>query len=210
MSNSSIYKKIEEKALKEAQEIKNQGIKKAEDARAFILQEATDRVNKMLSDIEAKNAEILKTKITEFSQAIRQKTLACKKEIISEVFTLANNKLLELGDDDFINLVIKLIKDSDIKGNETIIVSKNEYDKYLRLFSDGKDENNTKDLAKLNKLLKGDYDLRLSNEFANINGGFIITSENYDVDNSYETIIGVLAKKMETETANLLFGSKGL
>lgn len=205
MSNSSIYAKIEEKARAEALEIQNQGVKRAENARALILQEANEYVDKIINDNENKNADILKTRITEIEQSVKQKALACKKEIIVGVFEIAHQKLLALNDQDFVKLVIKLIKSDDIDGNETIMVSSKEHAKYVKLFSDGTTSGDTMDLNKLNKMLNNKCNLRLSQKHANIEGGFIIIGQNYDIDNSYKTILNEISSKMETETAMLLF-----
>lgn len=205
MSSSSIYAKIEEKARAEALEIQNQGVKKAENARALILQEANEYVEKIINDNENKNADILKTRVTEIEQAVKQKSLACKKEIIAGVFEIVHQKLLALNEQDFVKLVIKLIKSADIEGNEVIMVSSKEHAKYTKLFSDGTVNGDTMDLNKLNKMLNNNSNLRLSKQDASIDGGFIIVGQNYDVDNSYRTILDEISSKMETETAMLLF-----
>lgn len=205
MNKSSIYEKIEEKGQNEVKQIISEGEQKAEQLKGEILQEAQKRVDKLIEVNKNKNADILKTKMTEIKQLAKQKALTCKKELINKTFQKASEKLLGLSNENFIKLVIKMIKSDDIKGNEILKVSSLEFDRYLNLFSKKQLNGENYDLTILNQKLGPNYHLQLAKDKAAINGGFIIVSENFDIDNSYPTILNDLSETMETKVAEMLF-----
>ncbi len=201
MSNNTIYERILEKGVQESNKI----TKQAEDRANEIIQLAIEETNKTLSferkKLQARLDEIYKTKMTEFEQALKQNALMNKKQLLDLVFLEAKTKLTAFNDTELSKLVISILSKDTLLGKEKIRVNKKDYDRYLRLFSSRKDGN----LDLLNDVLKQGIKLTLDKESANITGGFIVISEAYDIDHSFDTIISTLYNQLESEIASILF-----
>lgn len=205
MENSSIYTKIEEKGKLEAQEIVKAGEEKAAALKKSIEEGYEREYKKLIDNATRSNADNLKTKLTQVDQSAKQKSLAIKKEAIDKVIEKVHEKMMKLSDKELTELVVKVISQDSIQGNELIKVSKDEYSKYLKLFASGK-EGEVVELDVLNKKLGKGYSLKLSKEPVDIKGGFVIVGERYDVDHSYKVLLEDLKEKEEAEVAALLFG----
>lgn len=205
MENSSIYTKIEEKGKLEAQEIVKAGEEKAAALKKSIEEGYEREYKKLIDNATRSNADNLKTKLTQVDQSAKQKSLAIKKEAIDKVIEKVHEKMMKLSDKELTELVVKVISQDSIQGNEVIKVSKDEYSKYLKLFASGK-EGEVVELDVLNKKLGKGYSLKLSKEPVDIKGGFVIVGERYDVDHSYKVLLEDLKEKEEAEVAELLFG----
>ena len=205
MANSSIYEKIENKGALDAAKIREDGSNLA----TLQMQEAIDKANREIENLKEKqlkiNNEKIKTKSTQIEQLAKQRTLFEKKKLIDETFERALKKLQELKDDELTNLVVKLLLQDFLDGDETIIVSKDDYKKYAKLFSS---KSNGTELDILNKKLGNNFKLKLSNEPANINGGFIVIGRTYDINHSFTAILNEIKEKTEADVAVALF-SKG-
>lgn len=205
VANISIYQKIENKGLEDAKNIKLAGQKKAKLMEESLISDAQKEINKMLNASLRKSEDRIKTNATDFEQAAKQRSLLKKKEIIDNVFNLAHQKLKELNDNEFRDFTIRILKSDEIKGNEIIKVSKNDFSRYLTNFSSGKLLNGFYQLDKLNGFLGPNYQLKLSTEDAPIESGFILVGNTFDIDNSYTTILQDLKEKYEAEIAKILF-----
>ena len=205
LENSSIYTKIEEKGKLEAQEIVKAGEEKAAALKKSIEEGYEREYKKLIDNATRSNADNLKTKLTQVDQSAKQKSLAIKKEAIDKVIEKVHEKMMKLSDKELTELVVKVISQDSIQGNEVIKVSKDEYSKYLKLFASGK-EGEVVELDVLNKKLGKGYSLKLSKEPVDIKGGFVIVGERYDVDHSYKVLLEDLKEKEEAEVAELLFG----
>lgn len=201
VAKSSIYEKIENKGAVDAKEISRIGQVRAEALKESIINAANDEASKLLAKSFEKNQDRIKTKTTEIEQIAKQKTLFKKKEIIDLIFEETHQKLLNISDDELFKLVLKLIKAENLVGDEVIKVSKADYPRYLKLFSSQK----AADEVVLDKLNVNNYQLKLSNQPVDINGGFIIIGTNFDIDLSYKSILQVIKENNETVIANMLF-----
>jgi vacuolar-type H+-ATPase subunit E/Vma4 len=201
----TIYEKIENKALKDAEEIIKIGRERARHVEERIISQAKATIEKNLEKVREKGREYLKTKTTELEQQAWQQVLSAKKELINSVFQTALERLNALNDDVLGGLVRKLILSESLKGDETILVNSRDYERYLRLFSDGKTEGEDVVLSKLNSVLGPDFRLRLGKKPANISGGFLVFGETFDIDMSFETLLRGLQEEHETEIARILF-----
>ncbi len=201
LANSSIYQKIEAKGKEEAQKILNEGKEQAKALQKGIDASFLAEYEKAIEDAKRANAEFLKTKITQIEQAAKQESLTAKKAFIEKVIQGAHEQMKKMSDNDLKALVIKTIKGDAIEGNETVQVSKSDYSKYQKLFATQGDK-----LDVLNKELGKGYDLKLSKEPADIDGGFILVGKTYDIDHSYVAMLEDLKEENEAELAKILFG----
>lgn len=197
----TIYEKIENKGRNDALEIKKNGEEKAERLKKEVLEKTEKVIHKMVDNAKEEAKETLKTKYTEFAQMSNQSTLKNRKEIIKMTFEKAFERMSDFSDDELFEYVVKLLKNSQIAGNEVIKVSSSSRQRYQKLFS--KKNNNELDI--LNKELGDNCSLKMSNEDALIDGGFILESEYFDIDYSYRIVLKDLMSEVETELAKILF-----
>lgn len=205
---SSIYEKIEQRGKSEAEAMLLSGEEKAKAIENAMINQANKEIDKIFTDVKKINENLIMTKGTEIEQKAKQATLAKKKNIIDNVIKEANDRLKNLDDDEIKKLVVKMLLSEKINGDETLMVSKKDHAKYLSLFSSEKKSGDVV-LDKLNKLLKNNkYHLKLSKDSANIDGGFIVVGESYDVDHSYNTMLLHFKEKYEAQIACILFDDK--
>lgn len=202
--NKSIYDKIIDKGSQEALEILNQGKQKAEALYNELISEANKEANRILNKNNEQNKNKIKTFKSEIERLNKKEILFKKKELINELFLLTLSRLKALDDEKLINYVINHLKKENLTGNEIIKVNKNDYSKYLSLFSTEK-PGDLVNLDKLNQMLGKNINLKLSKEAVDIEGGFILVSDKYDINLSFESILKAFLLNNETEIANILF-----
>ena len=142
---------------------------------------AEDRRSRMLAAARMKNARTL---------------LAAKTELLDEVFRKAQERVVELPDEQYKALMTQLMSKAVETGDEEVIV--------------GKDESRiTADLIKqVNRQLGTGFkgNLRLSDKRAAIKGGFILSRGRVQMNAGVEVLVDQLRETMETELAAKLFG----
>ena len=131
-----------------------------------------------------------------------------KKNLMLSTLNSAFEKMMNMSDERLKDYVITIIKSESIIGDETILVSNTEYNRYLNLFSSEKSMKDSVVLDLLNTELGRKYNLVLSNEGADIDGGFLIISKTYDIDGSYKTILNNVLENNESEIAKILFSEE--
>lgn len=141
---------------------------------------AEDKLQRMLASARMNNA---------------RQTLAAKVEILDDVFEKAKAAVLKLGDEQYLSLMTALVKKAVETGDEEIIVSKNE----KRIDTDF--------VKKVNRELGAGFkgNLRLSDEKADITGGFILTRGKVRVNASTDVMIDALRETMGIELLQQLF-----
>ena len=182
-----------------------------------ILAEANAEAEKIVSDARAKAAD---TQVAEFeattarlaNEAAEDKlqrmlagarmtntkqTLAAKVAILDSVFTKAKAAVNQMPDDEYLALMTALMKKAIETGDEEVIVGKNETRINQRFIDD------------VNRQLGAGFkgNLRLSNERADIAGGFILTRGKVQVNASTDVMIDALRESMAIEISQELFGT---
>ena len=121
--------------------------------------------------------------------------LAAKREILDDVFKSAKQQVKSLSDVEYVKLMSNLMQKSCETGDEEIIVGKNE----KRI-----DTNVIKQVnRKLGPGFKGN--LRLSNDTADIEGGFILKRGNIQTNVSIDVLVGQVRSEIEMDIAGELF-----
>ena len=202
MANGSVYDKIIALGEEDAFKIKQEGEEKAKNITEQIMAEVKEKIEQMIEEAKLKNEDAVKTKLAELEQNKKQEVLASQKKIIKDVFNVVLDKLCNMNDDDLNSFVVSYLKKSELKEDVVIKVSKNEYERYIKLFSKEKSNN-------LDKLTSSfGHNVVLSNDVLSIKGGFIIEGSYFDIDNSYEVILDNLSSSLETKVAEMLFRSE--
>ena len=106
-NNNSIYKKIEEKGNKEAQEIINAGQAKAKALETSVLAGYKAEADLIVDSAKKAGENYVNTTLTQVEQTAKQKALFEKKESIAKAVEGAHKQLLKISDKELSELVIK-------------------------------------------------------------------------------------------------------
>lgn len=195
------YEKIKERILDDARLTAKIGIERAEGEAAIIIKnaqkEAIDSKNQIITKAKNEALEVRKRMIAIAELEIRKQKLRERHEIIEHVFEEALNKLCSLPDSSYQQILVDMIVNAVETGNEEVVLS--ERDK-ARL--------NTDFIVSINNKLKDkgiQSDIKLSDNSANIRGGFILKIGNVEMNSSFETLIRMKRDILESEIFTYLF-----
>lgn len=157
-----------------------------------LLDEAAQEAEKKKADAEnrakTEGADIESRAISTAKLKVRQAVLSCKQEIISDTIDKAKKALLLKSDVEYFDILVKLVAKYARKEAGELILSKKDKD---RAPSDLE--------TKINAVINGGS-LKLSNEVADINGGFILkysqVEENCSIDALFDNAYDVLVDKV--------------
>jgi len=190
--------KIKEKIISSAKEKGEEIIKEAE---AQIQKELEDYKNTLQKEYLAKLEEG-KKKIDESIEKLRttntlkleRNTLFKKKELLDKFFASLKENILK-DEKAYLEFLSNLIK-KDAEENSTVYLNSADLKKF------GKEIESF-----IHKNLKG-KNVTLSKEPVNIDGGCIIKTQNYEIDDSIDEIISSFRESHEIEIAKEIFGNE--
>jgi len=194
--------KIIARILEDARLKASNNIKEAEKQASDIINAAKEEAEKkrtVIIENALKNADEMKKRAISVAELEARKIkLKAKQEIITSVFEKAITALNSLPAETYAKILCNMIISSVAKGNEEVVLSIRDKERLGKEFID---DINRK-LAE--KGLKGD--LRLSEQTANINGGFILKSGDIEMNNSFDALIKMKRNELEPEIIKILFG----
>ena len=122
----------------------------------------------------------------------RKLTLSAKQEVLAETYDRALEILCSMPREEYLSLLVHLLKAAGGKGDEKIALSaKDRYEMGETL------------VERANKELNAHY--TLAGEAADIRAGLVLISEECDVNCSFETLLALSREKTERGAAKLLF-----
>lgn len=193
----NIKERILEDASKERQSILKEAEKEAENILEKYRKRAKEVRKKILSEAE-KEAEDEKRRILSMAQLEQRKViLKAKQNIIDEVFKKAEKRLQEIPEKEYMNILHKMLLESVISGTEEMIVNKRDKGLITQEFIDKVNQ----ELVNLGK--KGN--IKLSSENGDMIGGFILRSEDIEINATFDSLINLEREELETEIAKILF-----
>ena len=184
-------------------------IKDAEDEKEIIIQTAEKEKNKILSkkQVEASTAEKIiiekaereavsrKERIISSAKLqARNEKLEAKQEVIREIFESSIETLCNLSEDEFKVFVTESILNSDIVGEQNIILNDSSKKIINKTF-----------LAEINKELGAKANVILSEETRNFKGGFILEKDGIEINNTFEALVNSLKDDLSIDVAIMLF-----
>ena len=122
----------------------------------------------------------------------RKLTLSAKQEVLAETYDRALEILCSMPREEYLSLLVHLLKAAGGKGNEKIALSAKD-----------RDEMGETLVERANKELNAHY--TLAGEAADIRAGLVLISEECDVNCSFETLLALSREKTERGAAKLLF-----
>ena len=184
-------------------------IKDAEDEKEIIIQTAEKEKNKILSkkQVEASTAEKIiiekaereavsrKERIISSAKLqARNEKLQAMQEVIREIFESSIETLCNLSEDEFKVFVTESILNSDIVGEQNIILNDSSKKIINKTF-----------LAGINKELGSKANVILSEETRNFKGGFILEKDGIEINNTFEALVNSLKDDLSIDVAIMLF-----
>lgn len=122
----------------------------------------------------------------------RKLTLSAKQEVLAETYDRALEILCSMPREEYLSLLVHLLKAAGGKGDEKIALSAKD-----------RDEMGETLVERANKELNAHY--TLAGEAADIRAGLMLISEECDVNCSFETLLALSREKTERGAAKLLF-----
>ncbi len=199
MGIEEIKQKILADARESAQQIKEEAEKKAKS----IVDDAKDKAKQIKKESKEKaelEAESKKKRILALARLeARKSILAARHDMMEEAFAEAVNRLSRLDDVEYREIIKEMFLSADMSdGDVEVILSPRDKKRISHDFLKGVQ----KELAMKGKKVE----LKLSDNFRDISGGFVIRKGKVEFNNSFEAVIKMQRDVMETEVAKILFG----
>jgi V/A-type H+-transporting ATPase subunit E len=197
MEAEKVTEKILAEAKAEADKIKKQAEQNQANEQKK-LDEQLAEFKKQTKTLAEKAAKDEKSHILAAQRmAAAKQLLAEKSKILDEVFEKALKQLQSLPDDQYQNLITKLMLEAVETGEEEVIIDKNEkrIDQQL--------------IDKVNEQLSSDKksDLKLSDEKQDIEGGFILRRGKIKTNVTFDVLLNNVRKELEIDLAKQLFAN---
>jgi V/A-type H+-transporting ATPase subunit E len=195
MAAENVVEKILADARVEAEKIKKQAQEReaAEHAR---LDEQLSRFQEQTQALARKAAEDERAHLLAAARMdIAKEYLAEKAKVLREVFEEARRRLQSLPEQEYRDLMVRLMAQAADTGEEEVVVSRNE----TRINQDLVNRVNQQLAA------QGKGHLKLSGEKAHINGGFILRRGRIKTNVSYDVLLDRARQDLEIQLAKELF-----
>ena len=191
-SLENLIAKILSEAEEKAKEIAAQGKAQAEAAVAQKVQEANDESLKILSSAKKQADDTAEQIALQKTLKLRDDKLEAKQQILDRVFNLAFEKLNEMPKDEFFKLLSETLSQVETDGEKLTVPSKY----------------NITNLDELNAFLKKSGkkgNLTLDTEPRKISGGFILSKDGIEQNNTFEELLKYHRHQLEGVVLKELF-----
>lgn len=189
--SEAITSKIIEDAKLIAASTLEEGRAKAGEILADAKNQADIYIQKNRSEIAELKKEVLRRRISVANLEAKKLGLRAKKEILDSVFTRASEKILKLDKGGYLKIIEGML--AEAQDGDTVIIPEKDKKIITKAFIEG--------YAK-----KRGIKLTLSDSYADIKGGIILSSGSVDKNLSLEVEMGALREELESEVAQKLFG----
>ena len=200
MATNKIVFKIQEEAAAEVAAILAEAKNKADASAKKIIDEAHAKAQEIQEEsmLDAKEAAHRQELIAELEA--RKNSLDSKRQILEESYLLAAEELAQLTDEKWKKLIIAIVNNASVTGQEKLCVPAADFKRYQNGF-----------LQKINAALAANGkrgELSLAEGAAPFNDGVLLIGKNSDVDCSFSTILQEMRRRTEREVAAILFGTE--
>ncbi|NLL72459.1 MAG: hypothetical protein GX237_02920 [Clostridiales bacterium] len=187
--------------------IEAEASKNVEDILAKAKEESQKILASAKSEAEAKSAEIAKKPASEIKAIInkanssaglikRQAILSAKQEVIGEIIDKAKIKLTSLPDNDYFDLILQIVKKHAQSGEGIIMFREEDLKRLPKKFD--------KSLKEALEDIKN-ASLTISDNFAKIDGGFIIAYGDVEINCSFEALFNKAKDELQDKVNAFLF-----
>ncbi|WP_346885990.1 V-type ATP synthase subunit E [Clostridium sp. UBA4395] len=190
---SKIIKDAEVKKI----EFLNEATVKADEIIKKKTEEANKKASSILEKAEMESKTIKERIISKTDLEIRNKKLLAKQQVIEKVFETAKEKLKAMNAEEFTKFIKNSIMALNIDGDEEIIINPVDREKLPEKF-----------LAEVNKSLISNGklgNLKFNVKTHEIDGGFILSKNGIEINNSFDELVNSLKYELEYEVGKILF-----
>jgi V/A-type H+-transporting ATPase subunit E len=198
MSLEKIIDRILKDASEEASRIKKEAEAQVEELLEKARQEASALREKTIAESRAVAEENRRRAITIAELEARKALLAEKGEALKRAFQGALDRLRAMGLEEYQRAIENMLLRSVEQGDEEVIISSRDRDRLTEAF-----------IKKVNGSLGAagkEGRLKLSSDFADIEGGFILRTPEAEINGSFEARIRSIRDEAEVEVAKILAG----
>ena len=188
--------KIEAKLRQDAQAEVERLTAEADAKTAQIAAQAEAQAKQESDAILSRGEKAARERLERLSSAAGMETrkleLAAKQEVLEQAFQLALDKLCALPEEQYLQLLVSLLKKASATGREQVIFSPEDRQSLGRQAVDA-----------ANAALSAQ--LTLSEETRPIRGGFILADGNVELNCAFETLVRLQREKLEKAAVQILF-----
>ena len=185
--------RIAEDAGREIGEINAEARRQADEIMARYEAQAQQESEEILSR-GRRNADERVERLASVAQLdARKLELAAKQEMLSKAYDLALEKLVNLPDKEYVDLLADLAVKASSTGREAVIFSQKDRARYGKAV-----------VTQANEKL-GDGRLTMSEQTRPIKGGLILSDGDVEVNCTFETLVRLQRGEMDREVAKVLF-----
>lgn len=182
-----IISHIEAEGINETQAIMKAANEQAQEIVNAAMEEGKKITSEITMDAIKKEKQIIDSAKNSARQLEKQQALKTKQAAIAKVIECAKEKLYNLSDEKYLEIVEKMLKTYAHK-NESGLIAFNEKDK-----------------GRIDEKVYSSYGLSLSENSANIDGGFVLIYGGIEENCSFEAIIDSKKEELSDKIASLLF-----
>ena len=209
MGAEAILEKIRKNAEEEAAALAKQGEENAEAAAGKIRADAEAEAAAILENARQRAEELEKRERLMAGLQIRKNTLAARRAVMDEAFSLAGEQLADLPKERWEALITRLLLEAAETGAEIMEVPAADREKYEWTPEGNLPIIGEKSFFKrLNAALKEsgrEGKLTLADAPANVIGGFRLMGPVYDVDASFDALLSQAREDWEQEIYRILY-----
>ena len=194
--------KITERILAEAKEAADNAKSEAEAKAKEILEEFEGKAKQSYEQLVANGrieaAAAAERKVRTAKLQAKKDILGTKQEFIDRAYTIAQESILALPEDEYVSLLAKKACEASVSGEEAVILNE-----------DDRSALGQKVVEAANALLAAagkKASLVLSDETANMIGGLFLKQNDVSVNCSIDSIIGTFREDLDIKVAKVLFG----
>ncbi len=200
MALKDIIARIEAEARAQGEQIVADAEARASEIVGEGQRKALQQANSIVSDAEKKAQTQAGHILTLARLQGRREVLEAKQEALNEAFQSALERLSQLDDDTYLQLIKQVVSVYAVRGTEEIVVNAHDRQRITQDFLKG-----------LNQELKEqglEGTVGLSSDSVDITGGCILRGEDLEVNASFDAILKTLREDLEPEIAGHLFGNR--
>lgn len=209
MGAEAILDKIRQNAEEEAAALRRQGEERAAAAAEQIRADASAEADLILQNALRTVEEMERREMLNAGLQARKNTLAARRAVIDEAFAEAERRLSELPEDRWEALITRLVLEAAETGGETMEIPTADRARYESAPEGALPLIGEKSfLKRLDAALKESGragKLSLADAEDGLKGGFRLIGPVYDVDCSFETLLGLVREQSEQEIYRILY-----
>jgi V/A-type H+-transporting ATPase subunit E len=200
MALEGILEKINKNVEEEIRAIKEEGRLKRQEIVARAESQAKG-IGERILDEASRKVELDRRQSTVSAELEHRKEILTEKQkLLEDCFQAALEELVSLPAAEYQSLIRRMLLNLATTGDERVLISTEDEKRIDQKFVDGVNE-------ELKKTGRGGG-LKLDGTSPDVRGGFVLRTEDVEVDCSFGTLLRQLREELQSQVAAILFGDK--